>query len=337
MAEVVLAAAASHTPMVCMQPEDWAEYALGDRRNAGLIGVDGVTHTFDELVAINADRMQPELTLERFTQRSRTAQDALDRLAASLARVAPDAVIIVGDDQSELFGPEGQPSMAMYWGETVEIGARNALAAVLIGRPVDSTKGWQHDIAVGQGIDQLRSFPVAAQLARNLVEQLNCSGFDVASIRATPGERKFGHAFGFVVHRLLGDGRYPVVPLVLNTFYPPNQPTPARCVAVGRALRAAIEAHASDARVALVASGGLSHFVVDEALDRQVMSAIETRDWSTLSELPLARINSGTSEVRNWITVAAAADPLSVTWSAYEPAYRTPAATGCGLGFMEWS
>ena len=89
--------------------------------------------------------------------------------------------------------------------------------------------------------------------------------------------------------------------------------------------------------MAVVASGGLSHFVVDEALDHLVLSSIQARDWRAIEELPLARVNSGTSEVRNWITVAGAAEHLDVAWSVYEPAYRTPAGTGCGLDFMEWS
>jgi aromatic ring-opening dioxygenase catalytic subunit (LigB family) len=71
-----------------------------------------------------------------------------------------------------------------------------------------------------------------------------------------PPARHFGHAFGFVIRRLLGDGQIPVVPLLLNTFYPPNQPSPARCYALGKALRQAIEAYPEDLRVAVVASGG---------------------------------------------------------------------------------
>ena len=54
---------------------------------------------------------------------------------------------------------------------------------------------------------------------------------------------------------------------MMNTYYPPNQPNPKRCYDFGRTLRSAIEAWPTKARVAILASGGLSHFVVDEDLD----------------------------------------------------------------------
>ena len=40
----------------------------------------------------------------------------------------------------------------------------------------------------------------------------------------------------------------PVVPLFLNTYYPPNQPSPARCYALGQAIRQAVEAMPGSAR-----------------------------------------------------------------------------------------
>ena len=80
-----------------------------------------------------------------------------------------------------------------------------------------------------------------------------------------------GHAFQFIHRRLLKDQVLPVIPVILNTFDPPNQPTPRRCVALGAALRELIAAWPQDLRVGVIASGGLSHFVVDEALDQQVI------------------------------------------------------------------
>src|SRR5690348_11716051 len=124
MAEIVLAAATSHTPMVCMRPEDWPVYALGDQRNGGLLDIDGERRSFDELALLHGERLALELTPERFGQRARVAQASLDRLATSLQRSAPDVAIIVGDDQDELFGPDGQPALAVYWGDVLETGAR---------------------------------------------------------------------------------------------------------------------------------------------------------------------------------------------------------------------
>ena len=55
-----------------------------------------------------------------------------------------------------------------------------------------------------------------------------------------------------------------------------------------------------------------------------------------LSALPQRRMNSGTSEVRNWIATAGAVEHLDMTLIDYVPCYRSPAGTGCAMGFAEW-
>jgi 3-O-methylgallate 3,4-dioxygenase len=47
-------------------------------------------------------------------------------------------------------------------------------------------------------------------------------------------------------------------------------------------------------------------------------------------------MNGGSSEIRNWIAVAAACRDLTVAWDEYLPVYRSAAGTGVGLGFMLW-
>jgi hypothetical protein len=152
-----------------------------------------------------------------------------------------------------------------------------------------------------------------------------------------PRGRGFGHAYGFPIHRLFADGAIPVVPLMLNTYYPPNQPTPKRCFDLGVALRGAVAGADCEARVAVLASGGLSHFVVNEELDQQVLTAMVNADWDALCAIPPALLNSGSSEIRNWIAVAGAMRDSAVKWHEYVPVYRSPAGTGCGMGFLVWS
>jgi 3-O-methylgallate 3,4-dioxygenase len=126
----------------------------------------------------------------------------------------------------------------------------------------------------------------------------------------------------------------------LNTYYPPNQPRSDRCYALGQALRQAIEswngAHA-DATVGVVASGGLSHFVVDETLDHRVLDAIKARSRSRAAELTQDELVSGTSEVRNWLVVAGATEHLQLDTLDYVPCYRSEAGTGVGMGFASWT
>jgi Catalytic LigB subunit of aromatic ring-opening dioxygenase len=125
--------------------------------------------------------------------------------------------------------------------------------------------------------------------------------------------------------------------VLLNTYFPPTQPTPRRCHRLGQAIRAAVESYPGDARIGIVGSGGLSHFVVDEALDRAVIDACRDKDAEALQTLPRKKLNSGSSEIRMWICAAGASEHLDVRWSSYTPGYRTPAGSGTGLGFVYWS
>jgi hypothetical protein len=132
------------------------------------------------------------------------------------------------------------------------------------------------------------------------------------------------------------DKTIPTLPIMVNTYYPPNQPTPGRCLDLGRAVRTAVETWPEEARVAVIGSGGLSHFVIDEDLDQQILRAMQAKDAETLSVLPQQRLNSGTSEVRNWIAAAGAVEHLDMKLIDYVPCYRSPAGTGCAMGFATW-
>src|SRR5260370_864413 len=111
----------------------------------------------------------------------------------------------------------------------------------------------------------------AAWIARELapaVTRRREHDFDVAHVRVQPRHGPFGHAWNFVHQRIMGERVVPIVPVMLNTYYPPTQPTPRRCYQLGRAIRQAVEAWPWGKRVGIVASGGLSHFFVAEELDR---------------------------------------------------------------------
>jgi aromatic ring-opening dioxygenase LigB subunit len=99
----------------------------------------------------------------------------------------------------------------------------------------------------------------------------------------------------------------------------------------------ALAASPIDARVAVIASGGLSHFLCEEAFDRKVIQAIKEHDFGTLTQIPQEALCSGTSETRNWIALAGAIAHLRCTYDEYIPVYRTPAGTGIGLAFAAWA
>ena len=77
----------------------------------------------------------------------------------------------------------------------------------------------------------------------------------------------------------------------------------------------------------------MSHFTVDPEEDVKVVKAFLDCDGDVLGNIPKNRLNSGNSEIRNWITVGGAFAGLSSVWRDYIPCYRTLAGTGCGMGF----
>ena len=182
--------------------------------------------------------------------------------------------------------------------------------------------------------DGPRDYPVAQALGQHLGAHLKGQGFDVAAYESDGVP--MGHAFAFVCSQLMRDAPIPVVPVLLNALYPPDQPTPERCIAIGEAIARAVTALPGEARVGIVASGGLSHFVVDEGLDRDVVRALTEQDVVALAGLPLQKLNSGTAEIRNWICAAGALRSLRVERIDYIPGYRTRAGTGTGLCFAVW-
>jgi hypothetical protein len=178
----------------------------------------------------------------------------------------------------------------------------------------------------------------APEYALGIIQRLIDRGVDltVASEVKSPETAGFGHAFGFIVERLFGGRRIPMVPVLLNTYFPPNVPTPSRCYDVGVMLGSAIAEMPDDLSICVVASGGLSHFVTDEALDRRVLEAMRVGNVASLRSLPREALNSGSSEILNWVLTAGAVAGLADSWVEYLPVYRTPAGTGVGLAFGIW-
>lgn len=79
---------------------------------------------------------------------------------------------------------------------------------------------------------------------------------------------KVDHGHTQAVYFLNSELNIPVVPIAVNTAAPPL-PTMERCFQLGEVLRTAIESWDSDKKVALVASGGISHWVPIPKIESQ--------------------------------------------------------------------
>ena len=164
------------------------------------------------------------------------------------------------------------------------------------------------------------------------------NGFDPASSKCMRKGEGEGHGMAYVHRRLMDESApIPIVPVFLNTYFAPNQPRPRRCYELGQAIRQAVETFPGDARIGIIASGGLSHFLVDEDFDRAILKACADKDAKFLQNLPRNKLHAGSSEILNWVGVAGACEHLDLNWFEYVPGYRTPAGTGTGLSFACWA
>jgi len=329
MADTVVGIACSHSPQLNTPVQTWQDHAARDRRNGELLGRDGLVHAFDELVEMAPQGIETQLTDKVFEAKNERMQAGIDNCRSALEESGATVAVVVGNDHKEMFGDDGMPAFAVYLGPTVPDNpvSGQRMAAMPAGLQAGQ---WAYH---GQ---QTEEYVVQTDLAWGIAAHLTDAGFDPSQMSKQPPGRTLGHAWTYARRRLMQEQALPMVPIQVNTLYPPNQPSPARCYAFGRAVAEAIAAWETDERVAVITTGGLSHFVVDEELDQGLLSAIENRDVAALQGLDRRKMNSGTSEILNWVTAAGALSQLQMNLVDYVPAYRSEAGTGVGMGFATW-
>lgn len=328
MAELVFGAGTSHSPMLLLDADGWREWALPrDASMTDLADGDGVVRSYHQWVERNAEQVQPELADEVLREKVKRCAEGLAELRRRIAAADLDALIIVGDDQGEHLGPTNLPPILIFHGPELVNGLSplGDDASPLL-RTI--TEGYFEP--AGE-----RTYPVDVALAKRLIDQLLDNGFDVATSSSLPAARPEGHAFQYV-HRHLTPAGLPTVPILLNTYMAPAQPRARRCIELGKAIGAAVTAMDDGRRVGIIGSGGLSHFLVSEDLDRRVLDACAKHDTESLASIPEAALQSGTSEIKIWMTVAGACGGLEFDLIDYVAGYRTPAGTGTGLAFATW-
>jgi hypothetical protein len=336
MAKIVLGMAASHGPLLATPPEQWGGRVEADKRNPALVYRDG-TFKFEELAKLRAkENLEGQIELPVKQQRYDACQRAMAEMARVFAEVKPDVAVLVGNDQMEVFEDANIPAFLVCFGERLDNIPFSDEQKKRLGPGIEIAEPNHHGkIAM--------SYPGHPALGRHLIASLVGRDFDIAAAARLPQSQSSNisglpHAYGFIYRRIMHDDFVPAVPFFINTFYPPNQPSVRRCFALGRALADAIDAWDAEARVAVIGSGGMSHFVVDEELDRNFLAAMKRKDADALIEIPPYNFRSGTSELKNWIPVAGAMNAvgLDMTLIDYQPLYRSAAGTGSGMAFAYW-
>lgn len=334
MAKIVAGLATAHGPQLHTTPEQWLMRTEFDRRARHPFR--GGVYGYDELVELRKDEdLAAKCTPEAMAEAHARCQAGMKGLADVWAGIDADVAVILGNDQQEIYGDDLSPVFMVYYGAEIphhpssEEGRRLLPPGI-----VEAEHGHAPDHAV--------SHAGHPELARHVIAALMAAEFDVTASPTLPAHNPkntgISHAFGHVYRNVMRDRVIPNVPIYQNTFYPPNQPSARRVYDFGKAVGDAIRGWRSDARVAVFASGGMTHFAIDEAFDRRFVRALAEKDADFLRGLPLSDLQAGTSELKTWITLAGVleAETTRLHEIGYIPCYRTPAGTGTAQGMYWW-
>jgi aromatic ring-opening dioxygenase catalytic subunit (LigB family) len=313
MGDIVVALASSHAFAV-LPPERWDEVRERNRKSyARRYGSEPPVHPRVE--EESWDLVQP---------RYERVRSGLAALRQALVETQPDALIVIGDDQNENFSGQNCPQLAIY----------TAGEAVLVDRSMQES----------------RSYPCDGESARTLLEGAVEAGFDVAICDGFPENRLLSHAHVEPLMRvLLPAADIPIVPIFVNAIHWPAA-TPARCFAFGEALADIVRTRLGKKRIAIYASGGLSHFTagypwrvyrgpfaygaISEAFDRKLIRWMTEGRAEEIKKLTSDDLlDHGNIEFRCWIVALGMVGAVPAQMLAYEPLYRGL----MGMGVARWT
>jgi 2,3-dihydroxyphenylpropionate 1,2-dioxygenase len=221
---------------------------------------------------------------------------AMQELGKVLDETSPDAILFFGSDHVETFSVTCVPTFAIIAGS----------------RALARFAGREHTL------------PVHRDLAEDILDKLVVDHhFDMAYSE----DAELGHAFSIPFEYVIGGRNIPVVPFFTNVYMPPL-PAPARCAALGRAIAEIVRGRKE--RVAVIASGGMSHFPGTRKylhpefdFDRWLVSQFETGNADALLNMTGSQLDEvGNTEMLNWATMFGAIGPQEGELIDYIPTWH---------------
>src|SRR6266702_3372129 len=176
MAEFLGAVATSHAPPMFLEPEYWTEHSdLTDRNNPELISPrTGKVTSYADLVAevaANDRELLASLSDAAFCENYDRMVAATQRLRSTIRELAPDVVLVISDDQEEIFFDDNMPMFSVYWGKSWTLlpwRSHRATANPLF----DAFKrGWG---------DRELEVPVDAEAGAHVIASLTGDDFDIS-------------------------------------------------------------------------------------------------------------------------------------------------------------
>lgn len=235
----------------------------------------------------------------------RDAEAAFDVLRADLEKAAPDVLIVVANDQFVNFFFNNIPTFFVTLADEIK----------------------------GQFTRHAFHYKIHADLGRAILRAGLAQGLDLSF-----GEHvELQHTQTVPLYFLLREPNIPILPIFVNTWMDPL-PTPRRCYELGKLIRRV--ADEAPERVAILATGGLSHFPgsprigeIDTSFDEGLLSKMKDGYGSDLAALTLDQlVQSGNTEFLNWEVTLGAVGDARASETFYMPDH-----VATGWGFASWS
>jgi 2,3-dihydroxyphenylpropionate 1,2-dioxygenase len=243
-------------------------------------------------------------TLEQQKKLRRDAEAAFDALRNDLEQAKPDVLIVVANDQFVNF----------FW---------NNIPTFFV-TVADEVKG------------QFTRHHFRYRNHKELGKQIVRAGME-RGIDFSYGEYiELQHTQNVPLYFLLPEPKIPILPVYVNTWVDPA-PSPRRCYQVGELIRAV--ADDSKERVAILATGGLSHFPgsprigeIDETFDHKLLEVMREGKGKSLVDYSVQDLlQAGDTEFLNWMVVIGAIGDAKAAYNAYMPDF-----VATGWGFVSW-
>lgn len=243
-------------------------------------------------------------TLEEQKKLRQDAEVAFSALRADLEQANPDVLIVVANDQFVNFFWNNIPTFFVTIADRVQ----------------------------GQFTRHKFDYQNHKELGKKIVRAGMEKGIDFSY-----GEHiELQHTQTVPLYFLLPQPILPILPIYVNTWVDPA-PSPRRCYQIGELIRDV--ANSATERVAVLATGGLSHFPgsprigeIDESFDHQLLEVMRKGEGRSLVDYSVQDLlHAGDTEFLNWMVVLGAIGDAKATYTAYMPDF-----VATGWGFVSW-
>jgi 2,3-dihydroxyphenylpropionate 1,2-dioxygenase len=229
-------------------------------------------------------------------QQLEQAGAAMQELGKVLDETKPDVILFLGADHVETFSVTCVPTFAIVAGS--------------------------HAVARFAGREY--NLPIHREMAEDILNKLVTEKqFDIAYSE----DAELGHAFAIPFEYVIGKRDIPIVPFFTNVYVPPL-PTPRRCAALGKAIADIVKGRKE--RVAIIASGGMSHFPgttkylhPEFDFDRWLVSQFEVGNADALLNMTGTQLDEvGNTEMLSWAALFGAIGPQEGELIDYIPTWH---------------